>query len=289
MNEKISPSLTPVAFSFSDHTTYGLGGSALGAFFPESEEELYKIYDELKSSGEKFIILGNGSNVLASDKGFDGYVISTKHLSGIRRTSNGYFCLAGTTVKYILNYCIMHGVGGVEYLSGIPATAGGLAYMNGGAHKKYVSDNIASVRFYDGKITELSQKECNFGYKHSTMRDVNGAISGITLDLQPQKAAITRQKIGAYLSERAMQPAGKSCGCVFKNPEGLSAGKLIEEAGLKGKMQGGAKVSEKHANFIICDGGSASDVYRLIDIVKSRVRAFCGVELEEEVVYIGEF
>lgn len=276
-------------FSFADNTTYGCGGNADGAFYPKSEEEAAAAYDHLKSSGKKFTVIGNGSNVLASDRGYDGFVLSTKKLAGITRDGNACFALAGTTVKYLLNYCALNGLGGVEYLAGIPATVGGLAFMNGGAHSEYISDNIISVRFYDGKFTDLAKKDCNFGYKYSTMRDVNGIITGVLLDLHPQSPAVTRKKIGAFLSLRAVQPSGRTCGCVFKNPQGAPAGKLIEEAGLKGKSVGKAFVSCKHANFIVNEGGSSSDVYKLIQTVKERVYSFCGVVLEEEVVYIGDF
>ena len=121
------------------------------------------------------------------------------------------------------------------------------------------------------------------------MRDINGVILSVELSVAPQSAEIWKEKIKEYLKSRAFHPKGKSCGCVFKNPAGLSAGKIIEDAGLKGLRYGRAKVSEKHANFIMNEGDSSADVYKLIEEVKRRVFDFSGIALEEEVVYIGDF
>ncbi len=276
-------------FTFSEHTTYCLGGSAECAYFPKTESELFTVYDSLEKGGKPFVILGNGSNVLASDSGFRGAVICTKKLTSITRSGGGVYALAGVNVSTLLKYCMQHSLGGVEYLAGIPATVGGLALMNGGAHSHTFSENIISVSFYDGNLRVLSAKNCNFGNKYSTMRDIKGVISGVLLNLHPQEAAVTRKKIKAVLRARSRQPKGKSCGCVFKNSDGFCAGKLIDGAGLKGVKIGGAEVSGKHANFILNNGASSSDIRRLIDFVKDEVYKKYDVRLEEEVVYIGDF
>lgn len=277
-------------FSFSENTTYGLGGAARIAYFPESIKQATAVFDYLTDSGQKFITLGNGSNVLASDSGFDGAVIVTKKLAGICRTGeNKLFCRAGTSVSKLLNYCALNGFGGLEYLTGIPATVGGLVYMNGGAGGKYVESNIVKVKFYDGKMHVFSNKNCRFGNKHSTMQDVKCLILGAELAFVPESGEEIKRKISAYAARRCFHPKGKSCGCVFKNPDGLSAGKLIDEAGLKGLSIGGAFVSREHANFVINRGGSSDDVYRLIREVRRRVFETAGVLLDDEVVYIGDF
>lgn len=277
-------------FRFSQNTTYGLGGYAKAAYYPESISELTAVFNCLSGHGERFVVLGNGSDVLASDAGFDGSVICTKCLRGIYKTEeNTLYCLAGTPVGVLLNYCKDNGFSGLEYLAGIPATIGGVAYMNGGACGKYISSNITTVHYFDGKIHSFSNNQCKFGYKYSIMRDIIGVITGVELKICPETPEIIRQNIAEVLNGRSWHPKGKSCGCVFKNPIGLSAGKLIDECGLKGVSIGGAFVSDKHANFILNDNGTSSDVKRLIDKVKNTVFEKTGILLEEEVVYIGDF
>lgn len=277
-------------FSFAENTTYGCGGTAEIAYFPESIRQTVAVYDYLKDSGQKFITLGNGSNVLASDKFYDGAVISTKRLTGVIRTGEDtVFCRAGTSVAALLKYCITNGLTGIEFLAGIPATCGGLVFMNGGAGGKFIGDKILSVKFYDGKMHDFSNNCCKFGHKYSIMRDINGIILGFTLKLDRSDSETVRENISNYLKKRANQPKGKSCGCVFKNIGEISAGKIIDEAGLKGLTIGGAQVSLQHANFIINSGKNSSDVYALIHEVKRRVLENTGISLDEEVVYIGDF
>ena len=221
-------------FSFSKNTTYGCGGNARIAYYPESIRQATSLFDYLKDSATPFIVLGNGSNVLASDSGYDGAVISTKNLKGVYITGKTIYCRAGTKVSQLMKFCIENGAGGLEYLAGIPATLGGLALMNGGADSKYICSNIVSVKFYDGKMRKILNKNCNFGNKYSIMRDINGIILGVELTYEPQDGEKVMQNIRRRLDGRAPLPKGKSCGCVFKNPSGYSAGKLIDEAGLKG-------------------------------------------------------
>ncbi len=277
-------------FSFAKNTTYACGGSAEVAYFPETVKQATVVYDYLVSAGKKFVILGNGSNVLASDKNFEGAVISTKHIRGVSQTGeNSIFCYAGTTVSELLKYCVSSGFGGLEYLAGIPATLGGLTLMNGGAGGVYICENVINVMLYNGSILNFSNKKCNFGYKYSIMRDINCLILGVELRIFPQSSQKVRDNISLYLDRRKFHPKGASCGCVFKNRGSVSAGKLIEDCGLKGLSCGGAVVSERHANFLINNGGIAADVYRLIGAVKQRVFERTGIMLEEEVVYIGDF
>jgi len=276
-------------FSFSNHTTYGLGGTARSAYFPETEKEAVAVYKCLKKNGEKFVIIGKGSNLLVSDKDFDGSVISTKYLQGVEFEGNCLKILSGTTVQQLLSFCIKNGVTGLEYLAGIPASIGGLVVMNGGTSDRRISSNVLSVSLFDGKLRELSNKNCNFGNKHSTMSDINALILAVYVGFEREKPEKVEENVNDFLIKRKQQPKGKSCGCVFKNPEGFSAGKLIDGAGLKGLKIGGAEVSREHANFIINNGGSADDVYALIKTVKKSVYEKTGINLEEEVKYIGEF
>ncbi len=277
-------------FKFSRNTTYGLGGTAKIGYFPKTVWEAKSIYDRLTLTNTKFEVLGNGSNVLASDKGIDGAVICTKDLRGIIRLGKKrLMCLAGTGIVELLAYCKKHGLSGLEYLYGIPATVGGAAFMNAGVNGAAIGDNIESVRVYDGKTHILSREMCKFGYRHSTMRDINALILSIIVNVDECEQTTIDERITYYKQRRSRLPKGKSCGCVFKNPDGVSAGYLIEATGLKGMRYGGAYVSEKHASFIINGGGSAHDVKKLIDTVKNKVFVKFGIILQEEVVYIGDF
>ena len=277
-------------FSFAKNTTYGCGGNAEIAYFPDSIKQAEVVYDYLSQSCKNFVILGNGSNVLASDKDFDGAVLSTKKIVGITKTSsNTIFCHAGTKVSELMKFCVDNELSGLEYLAGIPATVGGLALMNGGAGGLYIGENIKNVLLYNGTICEFSNKKCKFGYKYSIMRDINALILGVELKVDPQNSENVRNRISMYLDRRKFHPKGPSCGCVFKNVGKLSAGKIIDDCGLKGLKYGGACVSVDHANFLINNGGCASDVYNLIGAIKNKVFERTGIMLEEEVVYIGDF
>lgn len=276
-------------FSFSEHTTYGLGGKAKVAYFPETESQAVAVFDKLKAENSSFTVLGNGSNILASDGCFDGAVISTKNLKGIVYRENRLEVLSGTTVAELLKFCINNGLGGLEYLAGIPATVGGLAVMNGGISSKHIAEDIQKVKIYDGEIRVIPTKFCNFGNKHSIMRDIECIVLSVFLSVSAVPREEIKNKVQSILKNRAHLPKGRNCGCVFKNPESESAGRLIEKTGLKGLAYGGAVVSPVHANFIINNGGCADDVYRLIKIVKNKVYENCGILLEEEVLYIGEF
>lgn len=277
-------------FSFAKNTTYGLGGEAASAYYPRNLVEAEAVYAYLESENIPFVTLGNGSNVLASSKPFNGAVVCLKKLKGIVRCSREViFALAGTSTSDLIKYCKEKSLGGLEYLYGIPATVGGIAFMNGGACGKYLQSNVVAVKIYKGKIDNLPVKKCNFGYKYSTMQDINTPIFGVYLSVLPNSRELIDKKLLRVKAARAHLPKGRSCGCVFKNGEDYSAGKIIDDAGLKGVRIGGAFVSHKHANFIISDGGTAEDVASLVKFVKSVVFVRYGIELKEELRYIGEF
>lgn len=277
-------------FTFANNTTYKLGGKAKLCFFPQNICQAETALKLCKGAGYNTFIIGNGSNVLASDLGFEGAVISTKKLSGIISLKNNrLFCLAGTPISRLLNYCKIYGLSGVEYLVNIPATVGGAAYMNAGAAGKYICNNIQKVLVYTDKKVYFNNKQCNFTYKHSTMRDINCLILAVLLQLEAKSTNEVEANLKHFSSLRCHLPKGRSCGCVFKNGADYSAGQLIEKAGLKGIRCGNAVVSPQHANFIMSEGSSANDVKRLIELVKYVVMLKFGVELEEEVVYIGDF
>lgn len=276
-------------FKLSEHTTYGLGGKCKKAYFPKTTDEAILIFNQLKSKNEKFFVLGNGSNILASDSFYNGSVVCTSRLKKIEREGEEIICQSGVTVAELLSFCVNFGVSGLEFLAGIPASVGGLTYMNAGAGDKYISDVLINCCVFDDNLRNFSNKLCKFGYKHSTMRNIDCIILTSKFKIEQSSPENVRINIRKYLLKRADQPKGRSCGCIFKNPPFLSAGKLIDDCGLKGFRIGGAAVSDKHANFILNDGASASDVYNLISYVKWKVWENSGICLEEEVVYIGEF
>jgi len=271
-------------------TTYGLGGYADWCYFPRTTYQAKRIYSFLKAQGKEIAVIGNGSNVLVSDGGFGGGVICLKEMSGIIKLGgNKICCLAGTKISTILKYCKKNGLSGIEYMYGIPASIGGAAFMNAGVGEYSISRNIVSVNYFGDICGKINAKQCNFTYKHSTMRDINGIILSVTLQLTAASEKEIIQRIEFFKRKRAHLPKGKSCGCVFKNGENYSSGELIDKAGLKGLRCGGAYVSYEHANFIISGGSSADEVKKLIYKVKQSVLLKFGIELQEEVVYIGDF
>lgn len=277
-------------FIFAKNTTYGLGGAAEIAYYPENLQEACALTEFLLKTNKEFCVIGGGSDILASDSGYEGAVISTKKLDKIRY-SNGYlYCQSGVKVSKLLSFCKERGLSGLEYLAGIPATVGGLAFMNAGISCRHIEQDIVSVYIFDGKLRKLSNVDCKFSNKHSTMRDIKCLILSMKLKIEQKSSEIVKQNIDYYLSRRSALPKGRSCGCIFKNPDNVtSAGKIIEMCGLKGYKFGCARVSCGHANFIINNGCSSSDIYSLIKYVKSEVYKKTRIALEEEVVYIGKF
>lgn len=277
-------------FCFSENTTYKLGGVAKIAYRPANITQAIAAFLNCQNNGMESFVIGNGSNVLAANGIYDGAVISTKKLSGIIRLGEDrLFCLAGTTVSVLLNYCKNKGLSGIEYLSGIPATIGGLVFMNGGACGHYICENVEKVYLFDNKKHFLTKKQCNFAYKQSTMRNIKCIILGIVIKLNRANSCFVEENMKRYLSFRKGLPVGRSCGCVFKNSSEYFAGELIDKCGLKGTRFGGAYISDKHANFILTNGDNPNDVFRLISIVKKVVYNKFAVKLYEEVVYIGDF
>ena len=283
-------------FAFSDYTTYGVGGGAAEAYFPRTVPEAMAVYDSVTERGMNMFVLSQGSNILASDKGFDGCVVCTRRLRGIVRTDKEtVFCLAGTPVSHVLSYCISRGLGGLEYLAGIPAAIGGVAVMNGGAGGRYINTAIKAVRLYDGKLRNLSNENCNFSYKQSTMRNIKCIVTGVFLNVFADFPLGVKKRVQGYAARREHLPKGRSCGCVFKNPESvsegknLSAGALIEKCGLAGFGSARAFVSPVHCNFVLNNGACAKEIFDVIQSVKRLVLLRSGIGLEEEVVYVGDF
>lgn len=274
-------------FDFAKHSTIGCGGFARVGYYPKTDGEVKVLLSYLKN---EVIVVGNLSNVLPLEGVTEKAVLCTKKLTEIRETEEGVFVSAGVTSGALLRYMQETGFSGAEFFAGIPCTLGGMLYMNGGAGGKFVSNIVKSVRIIrDGEIVDLPVEKCGYSYKNSVFMRTNDVILGGVLHLEKRDKQTVEGEIQRWLEKRSHLPKGRSMGCVFKNPQGISAGALIENAGLKGFRRGGAKVSEQHANFIINDqNATRQEVCALIQIIKNAVYMQCGVRLEEEIRYIKE-
>ena len=275
-------------FDYTKYSSIGCGGNALGAFYPNSVEELISLVAEFESKELPFTVLGNLTNVLPPDGESQTAVVSTKRLIGIEETACGVFALAGVTSGGLLKECKRLRLSGAEFLEGIPCTLGGALYMNAGVSGKYIAEITESVTVLRaGKLVVLEKADCEYAYKSSAFMRSKDVIVGAQLRLQKTTEEAILEKIGYYRAKRAHLPKGKSMGCVFKNPDGMIAGKLIEGAGLKGLRVGGAVVSNVHANFIINDRNATStQIKTLIVLIKNAVFAQYNIRLEEEIRYL---
>ncbi|MFH1856252.1 MAG: UDP-N-acetylmuramate dehydrogenase [Candidatus Omnitrophota bacterium] len=271
-----------------DYTTFKIGGPAQVLVKPGDTAELQALIKVLIENGEKFFVLGCGSNLLISDEGFKGVVISLRQGEFLRIEENGVELKIGAGVKLsaLLGFCVKNGFSGLEFAAGIPASVGGAVKRNAGIKQRCMADVVKDITYIDnaGEVKTLIEPELKFRYRGLDL-DM-AAITAVTLRLAKIKPGNVAKKIRGFFDlKMSTQPLSeKSAGCIFKNPQTGSAGRLIEEAGLKGKRVGGARVSEKHANFIINENNAtAEDVLRLIDIVKEEVKLKKNIILQPEV------
>lgn len=269
--------------------TLGIGGPARYFADVRTIEAMRQRILLCKEASLPYLVLGKGSNCLFDDRGFNGAVLLNK-IDFIETSSPGLFHVgAGYSFSLLGAQTARQQWAGLEFASGIPGTVGGAVFMNAGANKKETCDTLVSVDFLDeeGKLHQLKRDELKFSYRTSPFQDIPGAIVGATFALAHDPAARAKQlEIIQYRKET--QPySDKSAGCIFRNPSCGHAGALIDQSGLKGTAVGGAKVSEKHANFLINSGGAtAEELFALIALVKREVRTKQGVELESEVRFI---
>ncbi len=280
-----------IPFSFRRHTTVGLGGNAPIGVFPATAEELSAVVCFLEKEKIAYCVVGCGSNILVSDKGFDGVAVCTRLADAVRAEGNLIYAESGASTAKLLSVAAKNGLSGLEYLAGIPASVGGILYMNAGARGKYIGGSVFRVRVFAGGAEHvLSGRECGYSYKESRFMHERACILGGVFIAKKCSKSEVCDRIERSVGARRGLPGGKSLGCVFKNPTAVSAGELIERSGLKGERCGGAVVSCGHANFIINEGGATAEDYRkLILRVKERVFSETGTLLSEEIRYIGEF
>ena len=277
----------------SSHTTFKIGGCA--SFFVEvnDENELKSVLYGLRSFSVPYFVIGKGSNLLVSDKGFDGAVIK---LSGefetIRYDGEGTFCAgAGASLLSLCKAALDESMSGLEFAFGIPGTVGGAVFMNAGAYGGQMSDVITSVKAVtvDGVIKTYSLSELELSYRHSVFETNGEIVLFADIQLNEGDASIIRARMNELLSKRKnKQPLEyPSAGSTFKRPEGYFAGALIEQSGLKGFSAGDAQVSEKHAGFVINRGNASfDDVMEVIDHCRRCVKEKFGVDLQPEVKII---
>lgn len=267
------------------YTTYKVGGPARWLIEIETLSEMQTSIQQLEKAEEPYFILGRGSNVLFDDRGFEGTVIVNK-MTGTKWQAASVWAAGGVNFAYLGMQSARKGFSGLEFAAGIPASVGGAIYMNAGAKGQEVKDVVESIDYINdqGVLQTLGASEVNFAYRTSSFQGKKGCIVGATFRLHPCVEALVRQK--QWLQERIdSQPyKAKSCGCIFRNPQGDSAGRLIEACGLKGKAIGDAKVSMHHANFIINQGNATCEqIIQLLCLVQQEVKRQTGILLEREV------
>ena len=273
-----------------NHTSFRIGGPAKAALFPGSTDELRSLCAFLRSRGEKPLLLGTGSNVLAPDGGTDRAVILTVKLCGVSRRGEELMAECGAALTRCAAFAAAEGLGGLEFAYGIPGTVGGALVMNAGAYGGEMKDVVIRTFFLDGELREREYKgeEHLFGYRTSAFGE-DDVILGTEMRLHTADPAGIREKMEELMARRkSSQPIElPSAGSAFKRPENGYAAELIDRCGLKGFAVGGAGVSEKHAGFIVNNGGAtADDVKRVIEHVQKTVYGRTGVMLCPEIKII---
>lgn len=277
------------------HTTFRTGGPADFFVMPETKEELRQVISVLKDIREPYHIIGNGSNLLVSDTGYRGTVIQVcKSMSEVSVSGNQIRAEAGALLSKIAGRALDAGLAGFEFASGIPGTLGGACVMNAGAYGGEMKDVLSEVLVLtpEGEFLTLSSEELELGYRTSVIAKKSYIVLEAVLTLSEGKEADIKARMEELRQKRvSRQPLEyPSAGSTFKRPEGYFAGKLIEDAGLRGFQVGGAQVSEKHCGFVINkESASSKDILELMKQVSACVEEKFGVTLEPEVRRLGEF
>lgn len=273
--------------SFKTLTTYKTGGVCKYLISPFEVLALIELLKVLKENNIKFKIFGNGSNILASDKVYDGVIIRLDKFNKVKVDGDIVYAEAFVNLISLSLTCLNNNLTGFEWASGIPGTVGGACYMNAGAYLKSVSDVLISVTVLDENydVVEIPLKDLEFGYRKSSLMDKGYIILGAKFKLSKGSYddilnLVTERRERRYKSQPLNYP---SAGSVFRNPDGDYAGRLIEECNLKGYIKGGAKISDMHANFIVnYNNATSSDVKDLIELAKLKVHEKFNIDLKCE-------
>lgn len=278
-----------------NHTTFRVGGPADYFVMPETKEEVKEVIALCKSFEMPYYIIGNGSNLLVSDAGYRGVIIRLyKEMSQITVEGNQITAQAGALLSRIAGKALEAGLSGFEFAAGIPGTLGGACRMNAGAYGGEMKDVLKKVLVLtpEGEFLMLSSEELKMGYRTSVIAEQGYIVLEAVISLEEGEPVSIRERMEELRMKRvSKQPLEyPSAGSTFKRPEGYFAGKLIEDAGLRGFQVGGAQVSEKHCGFVINKGNAtASEIMELMRQVSARVEEQSGVRLEPEVRRLGEF
>jgi len=283
-------------------TTYRLGGPAEIYVEPAGLDDLAAIAGRLRSLDPRgeipVLIVGRGSNMIVSDEGWPGLAVRLGQpfatLESSRHDPTSFDAGAGKPLPLVANWSARRGLAGMEWAVGVPGSIGGAVRMNAGAHGGDMAACLVYATIFDlatGEITQRSGDRMGLGYRHSNLTD-NEIVISARLKLTGEPLDVIRSRMNAFRKHRAATQPGalQNAGSTFKNPEGDSAGRLVEAAGLKGWRVGGASVSEIHANFFMADDtATAQDVFDLIHDVRRKVNDAFGVELTPEVRFVGPF
>lgn len=276
------------------YTSFRVGGPAELLIRPKDEESLIKILKTIKENNYKFYILGNGTNIIVKDGGFDGIIILLKDrlkdicMDGLRIRAG-----AGASLKSLSNRAMENSLTGLEFAHGIPGSVGGAMVMNAGAYDGEMKNIVESVRVLDadGNIREYSNRQMNFSYRNSIVLEENLIVLSATFILEKGDKKAIKDKYEEFDRRRTeKQPLNlPSAGSTFKRPKGYFAGKLIDDSGLRGFRHKGAGISDKHCGFVVnYDNASAKDILETIEIVQKIVYDNFSVHLEREVKIIGQ-
>lgn len=274
------------------HTSFKTGGKADIFINIRSVDELCCVCETAKALSVPFFILGKGSNLLVSDRGIEGAVISLSGLDEIRLEGNKITAGAGACLSALCVAAADAGLSGLEFAYGIPGSVGGALYMNAGAYGGEMVQVVTSAQFVtpEGSVGEIKATEMLLGYRTSIFKSNENIITSVTVELKEDSKEEIRAKMNDFMDRRkSKQPLEyPSAGSTFKRPEGHFAGALIEENNLKGVSVGGAMVSEKHAGFVInYNNATTDDILKLIGHIKATVLNNNGINLETEVIFVG--
>ncbi len=279
----------------SKHTSFKIGGLTDVLLLPKTKLELISLITICKQNNFPFYIIGNGSNLLVTDKGFRGIIIKiAENYSKIEVSNNTITCEAGALLSTLANTALEHELAGLEFAAGIPGTVGGAVCMNAGAYDGEIKDAVVSAEVLkqDGTVAVLTNEQLEFGYRTSIIQKMQDSVLlSATFCLKHGNKEQIKSKMEELKRKRKeRQPLElPSAGSTFKRPKGYYAGKLIMDCGLKGYRIGGAEVSKKHCGFIVnAKNATAKDVLDLIKHVKTVVLEKFNIELEEEIKIIGE-
>ncbi len=277
----------------SAHTTLKLGGPADFLVFPRSVNEIHALFDEAGAYNLPVTVIGHGSNLLVLDGGIRGLVICIgKNMREITQEGNAIRAQAGAMLGSVAAFAAEAGLSGLEFASGIPGTVGGGITMNAGAYDGEMAQVVTEVKAVvpGGEAVTLSNEEMDFGYRRSAVTEKNLIVTEVTFQLTPEDPERIRAKMAELNGRRAeKQPLDvPSAGSTFKRPDGYFAAALIDQCGLKGYSIGGARVSMKHAGFLVNTGTSSADFYELMKKVQQIVEERVGVKLEPEIRVLGE-